>query len=48
MKRIKEKFARTVKYWRIRYRQASGQDRFYLGMYIVLMLAYTWWVFLVR
>ena len=48
MKRTKEKFERIVKYWRVRYMQASGQERFYLGIYTALMLAYTWWVLLVR
>ena len=47
MKRIKEKFERIVKYWRIRYRQASGRERFYLGLYTALMLTYAWWVILV-
>ncbi|HET9590381.1 MAG TPA: hypothetical protein VFO91_16460 [Anaerolineales bacterium] len=47
MKRIKEKFKRTVKYWRVSYMQASGRDRLSLGMFAFFMLAYTWWLILV-
>jgi hypothetical protein len=47
MKRIKEKFKRTVKYWRISYHQANGRDRLSMGLFALLMLAYTWWVILV-
>ena len=47
MKRIKEKFKRTVKYLRVSYMQASGRDRLSLGMFVVVMLTYTWWVILV-
>lgn len=47
MKRIKEKFKRTVKYWRITYLQASGNDRLSVGMLVMVMLAYAWWVILV-
>ncbi|HEX9839683.1 MAG TPA: hypothetical protein VGA72_10065 [Anaerolineales bacterium] len=47
MKRIEEKFNRTVKYWRIRYKQASGRDRLSLGMFALVMLVYTWWAMLV-
>ena len=44
MKRIEEKFKRTVKYWRISYKQASGRDRLYLGLFALIMLTYAWWL----
>jgi len=44
MKRIEEKFKRKVKYWRISLMQASGRDRMSLGMFMVLILVYMWWV----
>jgi hypothetical protein len=44
MKRIEEKFRRKVKYWRISLMQASGRDRMSLGMFMVLILVYMWWV----
>jgi hypothetical protein len=47
MKRIEEKFKRTVKYWRISFKQASGRDRLYIGLFALLMLTYVWWVTLV-
>jgi len=47
MKQIKDKFKRTVKYWSISYKQASGRDRFSMGMFALLMLVYWWWVTLV-
>lgn len=43
MKQIKEKFKRTVKYWRITYQQASGNDRLSIGMFALMMLVYVWW-----
>jgi len=43
MKRTKEKFKRIVKYWRVTYSQASGQDRLVLGMLALMVLVYTWW-----
>ena len=46
MKQIEEKLKRKVKYLRISYRQASGWDRLYMGLYGVLILVYTWWYFL--
>jgi hypothetical protein len=46
MKRIKEKSQRLVKYWRVRYQQASGKERLSLGMFVMMMLAYTWWAML--
>jgi hypothetical protein len=47
MKQLEEKFRRKVKYWRITYRQASGQDRLSMGMFVLLMLVYVWWAILV-
>lgn len=46
MKHIEEKFKRKVKYLRISFKQASGRDRVYLGLYSVLILVYAWWYFL--
>ena len=46
MKQIEEKVKRTVKYWRISYKQASGRDRLLLGLYSVLILVYAWWYML--
>jgi hypothetical protein len=46
MKRIEEKLKRKVKYWRISYQQASGQDRLSIGLFALMMLAYAWWVIL--
>ena len=48
MKRAKEKFSRTVKYWRVSYKQASGSDRLFMGMCALVMLVYAWWVVLAR
>jgi len=47
MKQIEEKLKRTVKYWRISYRQANGRDRLYMGLFGSLVLVYAWWVILV-
>gem|GEM_PF-1251443 len=47
MKRFEEKFKRTVKYLRVAYKQASGRDRLYLGLFSLMVLVYAWWVFLV-
>jgi hypothetical protein len=44
MKQKKDKFRRVVKYWRVRYIQASTQDRLSVAMFIVVMLTYLWWV----
>ena len=44
MKHIEEKLKRKVKYWRISYQQASGQDRLFIGLFALMMLAYLWWV----
>jgi len=47
MKQIKEKSKRIVKYWHVRYKQASERDRLSMGLFTVLILTYAWWVFLV-
>ena len=47
MKRITDKFKRKVKYLRVSYQQASVRDRFNLGLFAVLMVAYAWWVSIV-
>jgi hypothetical protein len=47
MKQIEEKLKRKMKYWRISYKQASGRERLYIGLYSLLILVYAWWVFLV-
>ena len=44
MKRIEEKLKRKVKYWRITYQQAGGQDRFFIGLFALMLLIYVWWV----
>jgi hypothetical protein len=44
MKRLEEKFKRTVKYWRISYKQASGRDRLYIGLFALMILTYVWWL----
>jgi hypothetical protein len=43
MRRFKDKTRRFVKYWSVRYKQASGQERLHLGV-VMLMVAYVWWV----
>ncbi len=48
MKRIEDKLKRKVKYWRVSYQQANGRERLSLGMFALLMLVYTWWVFLIQ
>jgi hypothetical protein len=47
MKRIREKYQRTVKYWLIRYKQANERDRLFIGMGTLIVLIYAWWVMLV-
>ena len=47
MKRIREKFKRTVKYLRVSYKQASLDERMLMGMGALVMLVYTWWVVVV-
>jgi hypothetical protein len=47
MKQKKDKFRRVVKYWRVRYIQASSQERVSLALFIVVMLMYLWWAMLV-
>lgn len=46
MKRIKDKFKRSVKYLRVSYQQASGRERLSLGMFVLMMLTYVWWTML--
>lgn len=46
MKQIEEKLKRKVKFLRVAYRQASGQDRLLLGLYGLIILIYTWWYML--
>ena len=46
-KRLNEKFKRTIKYWRVRYQQTSARDRLNLSLFAFLMIAYTWWMFMV-
>ena len=43
MKPQKEKIRRVVKYWRVRYLQASQEERLLAAMYVVMMLTYIWW-----
>ena len=43
MKQMEEKVKRTVKYWRVRYKQASGRDRLYIGLFALMILTYVWW-----
>ncbi len=47
MKRIEEKFKRTVKYWRISYQQSSERDRLFIGMFTLMVLVYAWWIMVV-
>ena len=47
MKQKKDKFRRVMKYWRVRYMQASNQERVSLAMFMVVMLTYLWWAILV-
>lgn len=46
MKRIKRKYERIVKYWRISYKQASERERLVVGVFTLMMLTYVWWAFL--
>lgn len=46
MKRIKEKYSRIVKYWRVSYKQASDRERLFLGVYALIVLTYVWWAIL--
>ena len=46
-KRINDKFKRTIKYWRVRYQQATKQERMNLYVVTFLVLSYTWWLLLV-
>jgi hypothetical protein len=47
MKQKKEKIRRVVKYWRVKYMQASSQDRLSAALFVVVMLMYAWWAMLV-
>lgn len=47
MKQKKNRFKRVVKYWRVRYVQASKQDRLSVALFIVVMLTYLWWAVMV-
>ena len=47
MKPIKEKLRRIIKYWCISYQQTRERDRVSIAMFAVMMIIYTWWVFLV-
>jgi hypothetical protein len=46
MKKIKDKVKRTVKYWRISFKQASERDRLLLGAFTLMALVYVWWAML--
>ncbi len=46
MRRIKEKLKRTVKYWRVSYKQANDRDRLLAGAFALMVLAYVWWALL--
>lgn len=46
MKQIEEKLKRTVKYWRVSYRQATDRDRLSMAMFTLIILIYAWWVYL--
>ncbi|MEW6404118.1 MAG: hypothetical protein AB1649_20170 [Chloroflexota bacterium] len=43
MNRTKEQARRFVKYWRVRYQQASSQERLFLGLFM-LIVVYMWWL----
>lgn len=47
MKRIEEKFKRTLKYLRVSFQQTRGRDRLHLYLFALMMLIYTWWVMMV-
>lgn len=47
MKRIEEKFKRTLKYLRVSFQQTRGRDRLQLYLFALMMLIYTWWVMMV-
>jgi hypothetical protein len=47
MKRLREKSRRLVKYWLVTYKQASGRERLYAGMFFMLLLTYVWWAMIV-
>ncbi len=43
MKQKKNKFRRVVKYWRVRYMQASTQDRQSVALFVAVMVTLIWW-----
>jgi hypothetical protein len=47
MRRINDKFKRTIKYWRVRYQQANERERLNLYLCAFLLLSYVWWVLVV-
>ena len=47
MKRLEEKFKRTVKYWVVSYKQARERDRLSIWLFALMILIYAWWVTLV-
>ena len=47
-KRIKEKFKRTMKYWRVRYQQSTERERLNLYLLAFLVLSYAWWILMVN
>jgi hypothetical protein len=46
MKRINDKFKRTIKYLRVSYKQASERDRLSMGLFAfaLMVLVYAWWM----
>jgi len=44
MKRINDKFKRTVKYLRVRYQQANDRERLNFYLFAFLVVTYTWWL----
>ncbi len=43
MKQNKDKFRRVMKYWRVRYMQASTQDRQMVALFAAVMVTFIWW-----
>jgi hypothetical protein len=46
MKRLKDKSKRLVKYWFVSYKQASDNQRLQVGLFLMMMLVYSWWAML--
>ena len=44
LKQIKEKFKRTVKYWRVSYVQENRRNPLNFGLFGLMLLIYMWWV----